>query len=471
MLITNGKIVTPTKIIRGDILVGKTGKIETILEATSQANSRGVNVPHPRGELARHLRKSDSLDAQGKYILPGLIEVHGHMREPGMGEKEDVPHGTKAAIAGGFTTIIDMPNTNPPTTTLDRLQEKIEKIYPGRSYTDYAFFMGVAKESLDELEKVDPQDIVGIKAFMAGHETTPTTIPDDETLAKIIEIAAKRDILLAVHAEDQALINQFDEQLRKTGRTDPALWSELRPKEVVIKAVERVIQLFKNYSSSESALYLLHLSTREEFDLVEKAKKDGLDVFGELVSYQLLFNTDDYQRLGNKIKVAPALRAPQDQQMLWELFRQRVPDVLCSEHTPHEWENKNQPDVFKAPAGMPNIQETLPAVITEWSRRFGKATLDECLMTIAQLASYNPAKIFGFDSKGEIAVGKDADLVVIDMENGWTVKKEDLFSKCAWSAYEGKKLIGRPTAIFLRGKHVYENGRILKKPLGIWLNA
>lgn len=226
-------------------------------------------------------------------------------------------------------------------------------------------------------------------------------------------------------------------------------------------------------NDNQLRLYLLHLSTREEFDLVAKAKKDGLTVYGELVSYQLLFNTNDYKNLGNKIKVAPALRSPQDQQYLWELFRQRIPDVLCSEHAPHEWEIKNQPNVWKAPAGMPNIQETLPAIITAWTKRFGPSTgsgfiktLEECLMTIAQLASYNPAKIFGFESKGEITAGKDADLVVIGTENEWTVKKEDLFTKCGWSAYEGMRLIGRPTATFLRGAHVYQNGEILRHPQG-----
>ena len=488
MIITNAKIVTPEKIIHGDIVVDQEGKIASIIEGHPGESAATDRIPSGnKGDSIASLQNDNhTFDAQGRYVLPGLIEVHGHMREPGLTQKEDVPHGTKAAIAGGFTTIIDMPNTKPPTTTVDRLKEKFEKIYPDRSYTDYAFFMGVAKDSLGELEKVDPKDIVGIKVFMAGHETTPTTIPDDETLDKIMVIASKRNLLLAVHAEDQNLLNEFDKELKKTGRTDPAFWSELRPKEVVIKAVERAIRLAKKH---DIRLYFLHLSTREEFDMVSKAKQDlagleagnlrGRSIYGELVSYQLLFNSTDYERLGNKIKVAPALRSPQDQQFLWELFRQRIPDVLCSEHTPHEWETKNQPDVWKAPAGMPNIQETLPAIITAWTKRFGnpsansgrRETIEECLMTIAQLASYNPAKIFGFDNKGEIAVGKDADLVVIDTNNEWTVVKKDLFTKCGWSAYEGMQLIGQPSATFLRGQLLYENGKILKNPLGSWLNA
>src|SRR3989339_1834453 len=173
-LIKNGRIVTSEKIIAGDIFI-EDGKIKEI---------GGINKS-----------ADETVDAKGKYILPGLIEVHGHMREPGLTHKENVRTGTQAALAGGVTTIIDMPNTKPATVTVSLLQEKINKIYPGRSFTDYAFFMGVASDKLDELKKVNPKDIAGVKVFTAGHETTPTTIPDDFTLGKVIEILAKRNIL------------------------------------------------------------------------------------------------------------------------------------------------------------------------------------------------------------------------------------------------------------------------------------
>ncbi len=482
MIITNAKIVTPQDIIYGDILIGEKGKILKIIKRNS---GKQVERVHPELDSGvAQLPRMTAFDAKGKYVLPGLIEVHGHMREPGMNQKEDVPHGTRAALAGGFTTIIDMPNTIPPTTTIELLKDKIEKIYSGRSYTDYAFFFGVSKDSLDQLEVINKKDIVGFKVFMAGHETTPTTISDDQTLEKIFAIAAKRGILLAVHAEDQMLINEIAEALKNSARKDPALWSELRSKSVVIRAVKRALKLQEKYKTKT---YLLHLSTPEEFSLVQEAKAKKFDVFGELVSYQLNFDTDDYARLGNRIKVSPALRSPQDQNKLWKLLKNVVQseaspkagevegslsplDVLCSEHTPHEWETKNQPDVWKAQSGMPNIQETLPAVLTNWVKWFGKDSIEEALITIAKLSSQNPARIFGFDSKGAIEVGKDADLVVLDTENPWTVSKKDLFSKCGWSAYEGMQLIGRPAATFLRGEMVYNNGKIISKPEGIWLH-
>lgn len=436
-LTLSGSLVLKNKIVKGTVVI---------------ENQKIIDIQ--TGFSSTHTSKD-------QYILPGLIEVHGHLREPGMAQKEDVPHGTRAALAGGVTAIIDMPNTNPPTTTIKLLKEKKEKIYTNRSYTDYAFFIGAAKDSLDQLKMVNPKEIVGIKVFMAGHETTPTVISDDKTLAKIFAIAAKRNIIVAIHAEDQDLINKYNTLYQKTGRTDPLLWSKIRPKDVAIRAVKRALAIAKKYNAK---IYLLHLSTHEEFERVLQARKKGLRVYGELVSYQLLFNTSNYKKYGNLIKVSPALRSPKEQDKLWELFRKKIPDVICSEHTPHEWETKNQPNVWLAQSGMPNIQETLPAIITAWTKRFGKHTIEECLMTIARLSSYNPAKIFGLDTKGEIAVGKDADMVIIDPNKTWTVNKQNLFSKCGWSAYEGMKLNAKVQKVYLRGTKVFEDGKILVKP-------
>jgi dihydroorotase (multifunctional complex type) len=474
-LIKNCKIVTSEKIIEGDILI-EDGKIKEIIERSkvegSVSNffvSAGVSSQSRSPESKKNSIRSSSqiIDAKGKYILPGLVEVHGHLREPGLEQKEDIPHGTRAGIAGGVTTIIDMPNTKPPTVTVDLLQEKIHKIYPNRSYADYAFFMGVASDKLDELKKVNPKDIAGVKVFMAGHETTPTTMPEDTTLNKVMKILSKRKILLAVHAEDQWLINYYNTELKKTGRTDAALWSEIRPTTVVVTAAGRAIALASQYKNFR--LYLLHLSTPEEFALVAAAKSRGQTVYGELVGYQLAFNINDYKKYGNKIKVGPALRSLEDQAKNWQLLKEGKIDVICSEHTPHEWETKNQPDMWKAQAGTPGIQETLPALITGWVKRFGANTTEEGLMKIVKYTSENPAKIFNFKGKGSIKVGNDADLVLIDTKNYWTVKKSDLFSKCGWSAYEGMKLLGRPFMTFLRGELVYNNGKIIGNPKGKWI--
>ena len=434
-----GNIVLPKKIITGSIDVVD-GKISKISEDKSL-----------RSKI---------------YILPGLIEVHGHFREPGLATKGDVPHESRAGLAGGFTTVIDMPNVKPPTTTVKLLRDKIHKIYPNRSYMDYSFFMGVSKDDLKELEKVDPSWIVGVKVFTAGHETTPTTIPDSKTLNRIFTILKKRKILLAIHAEDQNLINHYNEKYKKLGRKDPALWSEVRPKDVVVSAVAKAIALSEIH---DQRVYLLHLSTAEEFALVNQAKKHGIQAYGELVGYQLFFNINDYKKYGNKIKVAPALRSTNDQNELWNLLRNGEVDTLCSEHTPHEWQTKSQSDMWKAQSGTPGIQETVPAFLTNWSKRYGKSTLNQALLTLARLAGQNPAEILNFKTKGSIEIGKDADFTLINPTKNWKVKKKDLFSKCGWSAYEGMNLIGRPEATYLRGRLVYKDGKVLGKAQGKWM--
>ncbi|MCL4363916.1 dihydroorotase family protein [Patescibacteria group bacterium] len=449
-LVKNARIVTPEKVFLGNVVIDEKGKIEKI----TQEKAAGF--------------KGEVIDAKGRYLMPGLVEVHGHLREPGFEDREDVPHGTSAAAAGGFTSILDMPNTKPPTVTVSLLKDKINKIYPKRSFIDYAFFMGVSSDKLDELKKVSAKDIVGVKVFMAGHETVPTTIPDDLTLNKVMDICSKRKILLAVHAEDQWLINYYNREFKKTGRSDAALWSEIRPTTVVASAAARAIALASGYKGFR--LYILHMSTPEEFALVAAAKTRGQTVYGELVGYQLSFNTDDYKKYGNKIKVAPAVRSPENQQAVWQLFHDGRIDVLCSEHTPHPRETKSQPDVWKAQSGTPDIQEAMPAAITGWLKKFGKNTLEEGLRRIAIHSSKRPAEIFNLKGKGEIRVGNDADFSIIDTKNHWTVKKEDLFSKCGWSAFEGMKLLGRPIMTFVRGELVYNNGKIVSRANGKWIN-
>ena len=216
-------------------------------------------------------------------------------------------------------------------------------------------------------------------------------------------------------------------------------------------------------------LYLLHLSTLDEFAAVEFGRNIGVDVYGEIAAYQLAFNIDDYQTYGNLINVAPALRSPEEQKNLWQLLRAGKIDVVISEHTPHALTEKQQENVWKVASGMPGIQETLPTLISNWVKQFGKHTLEEGIVRIARVTSLNIATIFGFEQKGSLKVGKDADIVVVDTTQVWKVKKEDLFTKNQWSAYEGMELIGRPLATFLRGNLVYQEGKVIGDPQGKWL--
>ncbi len=443
-----GSIVLPDTILQGTLYV-RNGKIERIEEGFSEHTD---DVMDFRGE--------------GKYLLPGLIEVHGHLREPGLEYKEDIPHGTQAALAGGYTTVFDMPNTRPPTTTVQRVEEQIQR-YTGRSYTDFAINMGTAVEDIDELKKIERERITGVKIFTAGHATTPTTIPHLSDIARIFEILGERKIMALLHAENQELVNYFTQKYRDDlQRNDPAVWTDARNTSVVLTSALEMIALAKQFGVK---LYLLHLSTQEEFAAVEFGRSIGVDVYGEIASYQLAFTTGDYVHYGNLINVAPALRTPTEQKKLWQLLRRGKIDAVISEHTPHTLAEKHKERVWDVASGMPGMQETLPVLLTHWVKEFGHETLEEGLMRLAQVTSQNIGSIFGFAQKGGLATGKDADVVVVDTSQAWKVQKEDLFTKNKWSAYEGMELIGRPVATFLRGKLVYAQGKIVGQPQGRWL--
>jgi dihydroorotase len=438
-----GSLVLPDRIVEGTVRI-EDGRIVAIDEGYPN-DMDGVE------------------DFRGYYLLPGLIEVHGHFREPGLEQKEDIPHGTRAAVAGGYTTVFDMPNVRPPTTTVERVQAQLGR-YAGRSYTDYAINMGTAVEDIEELRRIDPMLITGVKIFTAGHATTPTTIPHLKDVARIFEILGERKIMALLHAENQELVNYFTHKYRdELGRDDPLAWSEARNLSVVLTSALEMIALAKQFGVK---LHLLHLSTSEEFAAVEFGRKIGVDVTGEIAGYQLAFNSDDYEKYGNFINVAPALRTPDEQAKLWGLLREGRIDVVISEHTPHTLAEKQKASVWEVASGMPGVQETLAVLLTGWREHFGVESLEEGLIRIGQVTSANIARIFGFERKGGLEVGKDGDVVVVDTKGVWRVRNEDLYTKNRWSAYEGMELIGRPRVTFLRGERVYADGGVIGEARG-----
>lgn len=438
-----GSLVLPESIVEGTLRI-EDGRIIAIDEGVP-ADMRGIE------------------DFRGSYLLPGLIEVHGHFREPGLEQKEDIPHGTRAAIAGGYTTVFDMPNTRPPTTTVERVRAQLGR-YAGRSYADYAINMGTAVEDIEELRHIDPALITGVKIFTAGHATTPTTIPHLSDVARIFEILGQRGIMALLHAENQELVDYFTHKYRdELKREDALAWSEARNLSVVLTSALEMIALARQFGVK---LHLLHLSTSEEFAAVEFGRSIGVDVTGEIASYQLAFNSEDYARYGTFINVAPALRTPQEQEKLWQLLRAGRIDAVISEHTPHTLAEKQKQSVWEVASGMPGIQETLAVLLTGWRNHFGEESLEQGLLKIGQVTSSNIARIFGFERKGGLEVGKDGDVVVVDTRSHWKVQNEDLYTKNRWSAYEGMELIGRPRATFLRGERVYDDGRVIGEARG-----
>src|SRR3989338_8350506 len=252
---------------------------------------------------------------------------------------------------------------------------------------------------------------------MAGHQTTPTTIIKREDQEKIWEIAARRGFPILAHAEDQELVTKRETMLQNQGRTDMLAYSEARNEDVVIKAAKTAVDIAIKYRTK---LWILHASTEGEFDAIDYARKNGIEAGGEVTGYQLFFTTEDYKKLGTRIKVSPALRAPEANKKLWEMVRAGRIDGFCSEHTPHTLEEKKG-NIWKEVSGTPGIQESVAVYVTGWIRKFGKETIEEGLMRLANMGSTNVANFFGFPQKSGIKVGNDADFVMIDVNQPWEV--------------------------------------------------
>lgn len=443
--LVHGNLVLPHKVVTGTLVIGN-GRIQAIQEE--------ARPPAPA--------EATLLDVSGRYVLPGAIEVHGHMREPGLAHKEDYTTGTKAAVAGGVTTILDMPNTQPPTTTPVLLEEKI-KLATGRAHCDFGLIMGGANDNLEALQTVDTSLIVGVKFFMAGHETTPTTMSDLGRLYQAFEILGQRDLPALVHAENQQLINHLAAQYMQSPGADGLAYSRSRDEIVVTVAAWDAIHVAR---VTGTRLYICHMSTAGELEALRWARSQGQDVYGEIACYHLAFTTEDYGRLGTRLKVSPALRAPHHRETLWQtLLYETLVDAVCSEHSPHLLSEKTA-DFAQAASGMPGIQEYRAVLLTELLKRAPEAQRDDALVKLGRLTATHIADIFRLQDKGSLAPGKDADLVVVDLAQSREVRREQLFAKCGWSAYEGQQLRGMPELTMLRGTIVYAGGEIKTSPLG-----
>ncbi len=392
------------------------------------------NVQTINGHRIDHYIQSDQnqlIDGTDLILLPALIDPHVHFRVPGAEHKEDWETASRAAIAGGVTTVFDMPNNTPSCITAQRLHEKKELIerqlkIPLR----YGLYLGADQNHLGEIPKVKDQ-IIGLKIYM-GSSTGDLLMNNPKSLAKVFQIAAENDLILAVHAEDEDLI-----QKRKIEhKTDLHLGAEahsiIRNPEVAAKAVAQAIDLAAKY---KTRLYIAHVSTREELDLIRKAKKSGLSVYAEATPHHLFLNTKAYQTLGTLALVNPPLR--EDNDALWEAIQDETIDTIGTDHAPHLLEEKKLP-YGSAPSGFPSIELYLPLLLNAYNE--DRITLEQ----IVSLTHTRPQEIF----RCEI----NDDVVLVDLKQVRTVDNIHLHTKAKWSPYAGMTLKGWPLYTILRGK-------------------
>lgn len=445
-LAVTGRLVTPDGVRPGAVQVSA-GRIDAITDV--------ADVP---AHVAR-------IDAGNRYVLPGLIDTHVHFRTPGLEHKEDWWHGSRAAVTGGITTVIDMPNTIPPTLDPDAVLAKAALV-DGTSLVDYRFHVGADPDRPELLAELDPAIASTAKVFLAGHHTAPTVVRDPTQLEKIFAAAAAGGVRLVLHAEDDAVFALLDDW-----RGAPESYRDyerFRPRSGGIVAVARVIELVRRHGTRA---HILHLSSAEEADLVVAAAAAGLPITFELTAHHLSFTDADTMRLGAKTRLAPAIRGQADQDRLWAALRAGQVASIGSDHAPHTVAEKSLP-VAQAPPGLPGVQELAVAVWTGMRRRWPEEPADVSITRLVDHLAGKPATLFGLPRKGRLAAGADADLVIFDPDERWMLSAKEVYAKCGWSAYEGWTMTGRVHSTIKAGREVWDaRSGAFGAPTGRWLGG
>lgn len=388
---------------------------------------------------------SESIDANGLLLLPGVIDPQVHFREPGKEYKEDLGSGSRAAAKGGVTSFLEMPNTDPPTTSQAALDDKLARA-ASKCVVNYGFFIGATPDNLDAINNANPA--CGIKIFM-GSSTGSLLVNRDEDLERIFANGTR---LIAVHAEDESRIRARQQQF--AGQLDPAVHSEIRDNECARLATAKAIAFSKKY---HRRLHILHMSTREEVEMLRHDKPSWITA--EVIPNHLLLNVDDYQSLGTLVQMNPPIRTRQDNESLWQGLRDGIVDFIATDHAPHTLQEK-QAGYPKSPSGMPCVETSLPLILTEM--RAGRCTLAH----VQKWMSRGPAEAYRLSNKGRLQVGYDADLTLVDIENYRPVRNEAMFTRVRWSPYAGRELTGWPQYTVVNGQIVYERGRIRENVRG-----
>ena len=426
-LIKNAKIVNEGKVFGGDVLIEN----DTITQIDDSISAKWADVK--------------IIDAEGKHLLPGVIDDQVHFREPGLTHKATIETESKAAIAGGITSFIEMPNTNPQTTTLQNLEEKFV-IASRTSFANYSFMFGGTNDNLDDILKVDPTTVAGLKLFL-GSSTGNMLVDDPKVLKKIFE---STNMLISVHCEDEATIKKnLEAHIKTYGENIPIeKHPVIRSEEACYISSSAAIELAK---TTGARLHVFHLSTAKETTLFTNAVplKDK-KITAEVCIHHLWFTDEDYSQKGTFIKWNPAVKSKKDRAQLWKALLDDRIDVIATDHAPHTIAEKKNA-YLNAPSGGPLVQHALPAMLEMYHKN--KISIEK----IVEKMCHNPAILFQIERRGYIKEGYFADMVLVDLNNPWTVKKENILYKCGWSPFEGATFKSRITHTILNGELVFEN--------------
>lgn len=435
--IVNGKIVNEGVIREADILIrdGFIVKIDRMLDDAAD------NV----------------VDASGQYIFPGAIDDQVHFREPGLTHKGTIYSESRAAVAGGVTSFMEMPNTIPPAFTQQLLEDKYS-IAAKTSLANYSFYIGASNDNLEEVLKTDFRKVCGLKIFMGS--STGNLLVDDETVLE--GFFSNVPCLIATHCEDEATIRKNSAEFReKYGEELPARYHPLiRNAESCYQSSSKAIGLAKKFGTR---LHILHISTGKETELFDNTLPlDKKKITAEACIHHLWFSELDYDRLGMLIKWNPAVKTADDRDAIFRAVLDNRIDVIATDHAPHTLEEKHN-TYFKAPSGGPLVQHSLVAMLEFFHQ--GKISLER----IAEKMAHNPATLFRIDRRGFIREGYYADLALVFINKPWTVSKENIVAKCGWSPFEGYRFRSEVTHTFVSGRLVFQNGNFDESHRGMRL--
>lgn len=438
LIIKNGTIVTADSIIQGDIAI-KDGQIKE------------VSVGKPLEATADR-----EINAEGLHILPGLIDTHVHFNEPGRTEWEGLETGSRSLAAGGVTTFFDMPlNSTPPTINKANLALK-SSAADEKSIVNPRFWGGLVPENIDDLKDLHENGVIGFKAFMSPSGIADFNNVDDETIFKGMKEIASLNSLLAVHAESTVITNQLAQEKQNQGKTTARDYVESRPIISEIEAVRRVI----SYAEATGCkLHIVHASSRKVVQVINDAKQRGVDVTVETCPHYLSLTVKDLEEKGAMAKCAPPLRDQEEVEDLWAAVANGEINTIASDHSPAPASMKIITDnFFEGWGGISGAQSTLNIMLTE-----GHFKRNLPLEKIVELTATNPAKLFGLSTKGTIAVDYDADLTLVNLNESFELKKEDLFYRHQHSPYVGMTFKGKVKTTIVGGQIVFENGQPIKK--------
>ncbi|MBK9150017.1 MAG: dihydroorotase [Saprospiraceae bacterium] len=425
-----------------DILIKNVNIFNRGKSFVSDIHIRGQRIHKVGTELqVRHAHQE--IDGTGKWLIPGIIDDQVHFREPGLTHKADIASESRAAIAGGTTSFMEMPNTKPPALTQELLQHKYD-IASKNAYCNYSFFMGVSNENYDEVMKTDLENVCGIKIFM-GSSTGNMLVDNPDVLERIF---ANTPSLIATHCEDETTIRQNTEHFMADygDRLDAKFHPLIRNEDACFLSSSYAAGLAKKYNTR---LHILHLTTRDELVLFDNTiPLSEQRITSEVCVHHLHFCADDYETLGNLIKCNPAIKDKMHREALWDALLDDRLDIIATDHAPHTYAEKSEPYIH-APSGLPLVQHSLYIMLN--AVHSGKISMEK----VVEKMCHAPAECFQLLERGYLDEGKYADLVLIDPDEEWTIGPENIYYKCGWSPLTGVKCKGRVLRTFVNGSEVY----------------